>query len=254
MTNKIFSMLNTIGLCVLLFGVGIVVKEKVTLQLHINERLTQQEEMLAPTVRLTVREEGQQVHGTGILLYCTYDKVTSSYFSYILTCAHVVDSPIVRGRPAVEVLVEYWNNEGHNQGYATIKEHDSSLDLALLSLATDAPLPVVKLLPDNRPVFVFDDIYVIGCLLGDAPFVQKGQISGLNFKEIVINTATMGGSSGGPVFLAETNELVGMIFGIRYIRKYNKVVEHIGLGSTINVIHEWLRQSGYGFFWKSNEE
>ena len=95
-------------------------------------------------------------------------------------------------------------------------------------------------------VRVWDQIYAIGCPLGNDPIPTRGAISsienrlnGTNYW--MVNAPTYYGNSGGGIFDAESRALIGVFSKIYTHGRSNPIViPHMGLCTPITSIYKWL--------------
>ena len=127
--------------------------------------------------------------------------------------------------------------------------HDADIDAALLKLETDQVFSrVARVLPRDEveSVGVWDPVYALGCPLGNDPIPTAGELSSKNnvlggTNYWMINAPTYYGNSGGGVYMAEGNFLIGVFSKIYTHGKGNPiVVPHMGLCTPITAIYEWL--------------
>jgi S1-C subfamily serine protease len=207
------------------------------------------QELLAPTVQLN----GEDTVGSGTMIRSHRDARTGKAESWVLTSYHVVrniltDSPRAR-HDGIPVTI--FGNGSRSEVLADMVSHDEKIDAALLKLRSDETFErVARILPRDRlsDVRVWDDIYAIGCPLGNDPIPTFGAISstqnvlnGTNYW--MINAPTYYGNSGGGVFLAESRQLVGVFSKIYTHGRGNPVViPHMGLCTPITAIYAWLER------------
>jgi S1-C subfamily serine protease len=207
-------------------------------------------ELLAPTVQLN----GTETVGSGTIIKSVRDDRTGKAETWILTAYHVVrnilaDSPrAVREGIAVTVYTE---QDGRVEVRADLVAHEHEIDAALLRVRDDRVFDsVAHVLPRHEfpRVRVWDEIYAIGCPLGNDPIPTKGAISsmhnmlsGTNYW--MINAPTYYGNSGGGVFLADSRELIGVFSKIyTHGRGTPVVIPHMGLCTPIESIYRWLEK------------
>jgi len=107
----------------------------------------------------------------------------------------------------------------HGQTWAArILRVEEAVDLALLEVPDDAPMPGLELSKGERPLAPGEPVYVLGCPFGTEPSVTAGIISALPGailkpealrSRIQLNAAINPGNSGGPVL-----DLEGKVIGV----------------------------------------
>lgn len=206
-------------------------------------------DMLLPTVQLN----GQETVGSGTLIRSDKDAKTGETHNYVLTAYHVVrnilaDTPRARSE-GMPVTIYTTDDRVDVKGFLVAS--DKELDTAIVQLRTDRVFDnVAHVLPRDQAglVKVWDEIYAIGCPLGNDPIPTKGAISsmrnvlnGTNYW--MISAPTYYGNSGGGIFLAEQRSLIGVFSKIYTHGRGNPVVvPHMGLCTPITAIYDWLEK------------
>ena len=142
-------------------------------------------------------KEGQPVsQGSGFLV---------GYSGEIATCYHVVENAY-----SVEVFFPL-NSNSYNAQYIV---SDKELDLAIIKTDFDTSPVSLSTLDDN---LLGEDIFAIGSPLGLGGTISDGLIS--SYREIEgknylqISTPVSPGSSGGPIIINNTHQVVGIVVG-----------------------------------------
>jgi hypothetical protein len=129
-------------------------------------------------------------------------------------------------------------------------------DLALLEIRTSEDLgQVARLAPRSalERVNSFTPIWTVGCPLGTTAQATRGEVTRTDWKVgsqpyWMVSSPAYFGNSGGGVFLADSLELVGVFSKIYTHGTYRpQVITHMGLAVPLDVLHEWLKEIGYGF-------
>lgn len=210
--------------------------------------------MIYPVVQL----RGNGTVGSGVVI-ASHESEEEAALVYVLTAYHVVleilsdpeDKQVDDLRfldPKTDRLLE----ETHN---AQLVAYHEAADVALLTVLLDEPWPFTAKAASYdgvRDLQIFDQVYAVGCPLGNKPLPTAGEISsqekivgGQNFW--MVNAPTFFGNSGGGVFQAETGELIGISSMIyTYGKSQPMVVPHMGLFVPLDMIREWLTDEGYG--------
>lgn len=207
-------------------------------------------ELVGPTVQLS----GDDSVGSGVLLTSRLAADGRRYDTYVLTAWHVVRD-IVDGDLSVPIPVTLYTPDGPAAPErAKLLAHDAVIDCALLRLERDEPVAyAAALAPRSRlsTARIFDEIYAVGCPLGNDPIPTPGEIAtrhhlvdGLNYW--MINAPTYIGNSGGGIFDAETHQLLG-IFSKIYTHGALRptIVPHMGLVTPLSAVFDWLEGVGY---------
>jgi S1-C subfamily serine protease len=173
----------------------------------------------------------------------------------LLTAWHVVrDIRLGLGEDAL-IPVTIYNEDGSSRPEeAKLLCQDATLDIALLELtSTGSRLPGAQLASraDLAEIKVFEDVYAVGCPLGNDPIPTHGKLSDTNHmvegtRHWMISAPTYIGNSGGGIFHAETEALVG-IFSKLYTHGSLRptVVPHMGLAIPLTEVYDWLEGEGY---------
>ncbi len=209
-------------------------------------------ELLGPTVQLL----GEETVGSGVLLPSEPTDVPGEYRTLLLTAWHVVRD-IQTGPDSLKQPVPvtiYGQDKSTVAETATLLQHDADVDLALLALNTKRRFDCgVKLAPRAHleQVKVFEQVYAVGCPLGNDPIPTFGEIADTHHTVDgshywMISAPTYIGNSGGGIFDARTHELLG-IFSKIYTHGSIRptVVPHMGLATSMLVVYDWLDKVGF---------
>lgn len=219
--------------------------------------ITMWRELVGPTVQLA----GENSVGSGVLLASRPTVDGEGHTTPLLTAWHVVRD-IVEGDLDAPVPTTIYMQDGTvDHEFAHILAHDPGLDIALLLLDRDEPVPHgARLAPRERlaEARIFDAVYAVGCPLGNDPIPTPGEIAtqhheveGENYW--MINAPTYIGNSGGGIFDADSHELLG-IFSKIYTHGALRptIVPHMGLATPMESVYDWLEDVGYGRFVPAN--
>jgi len=208
-------------------------------------------ELVGPSVQIS----GDETVGSGVLLR-SQRLANGEWRTYVLTAWHVVrDLFTSSSEDDTQIPVKVYEPSGR---YATVEAEllvrDARIDVALLELVTDEPFENgVRLAPREhlRTMRVFDPIYAVGCPLGNDPIPTRGELSSTAHAidgetYWMVSAPTYIGNSGGGIFDARTNELVG-IFSKIYTHGSlrSTIVPHMGLATPLSTIYDWLDGAGY---------
>jgi S1-C subfamily serine protease len=170
-----------------------------------------------PTV--LVAPHGMSAFGSGIIVKSV--KVSDKkYNNVFLTCAHVCSS-----KDPYEVRLFKYENWSK---IAKIESFDCELygvndktDIAVGVFVTDVEMPVAQM-DFNPKLFIGNEVFRIGCGLGDEPRLDYGKITSLNMPSsdgvpaYRTSVHTVPGDSGSPLF--HENKVIGIVKSIRLWR------------------------------------
>lgn len=208
-------------------------------------------------IKATVQVRTKSGLGSGVILFSGQCKDTSKdahYYTYILTCAHVV-----KDYKKVEIIrYDYLDDReivDEISSRGTVIFSDALVDIAIIELKSNRPMKntVELLTPDEYSAMKLDDpAYAVGCALGYPPFITRGNISCYNIPDhydstaghIMISAPAIFGNSGGGAFTVN-GKLLGMV---RMIGGYNGgTYSNMDFIVPVWVIDQWLRANGLGF-------
>ncbi len=209
-------------------------------------------DLVGPIVQIS----GESSVGSGVLLASHPEAAGEGFETFLLTAWHVVRD--IQGDASHRdepVAVAVYDEDGTiRRESAALLEFDADLDVALLVLHTPddlrhgAALATPERLEEVR---IFDDIYAVGCPLGNDPIPTRGEIATRHHDvdgELywMINAPTYIGNSGGGIFDGETHELLG-IFSKIYTHGSLRptIVPHMGLVTPLTSVYPWLETKGY---------
>ena len=215
----------------------------------LTEAATRWHKLMGPAVQLS----GGGTVGSAVLL--PSEQIESGWRTQLLTAWHVVrDIRLGLGDDAL-IPVTIYNEDGSSRREeARLLCRDATLDIALLELtAKDTKFPGVQLASRTAlaEIKVFEDVYAVGCPLGNDPIPTHGKLSDTSHmvegtRHWMISAPTYIGNSGGGIFHAETEELVG-VFSKLYTHGSLRptVVPHMGLAIPLTEVYDWLEGEGY---------
>lgn len=211
--------------------------------------------MVYPIVQL----RGNGTVGSGVVIQSQALADGSGAETYVLTAHHVVLE--ILGSPGstriddlrfMDASTDLLQDRTYSAELLAFQE---DVDIALLRVEQDEPWRYVAELTPNdrmRAVQMFEQVYAVGCPLGNKPMPTPGEVSSLD-KEVagqnfwMINAPTFFGNSGGGVFLNESGYLIGISSMIyTYGKQQPMVVPHMGLFVPLETVLHWLRDEGYG--------
>lgn len=208
------------------------------------------DELVGPVVQLA----GDATVGSGVLL-ASRPREDGGWLTYLLTSWHVVrDIYGSTDRVHLPVTAKLYQPDGTTRfETARMLEYDVELDIALLTLDTREHLPHGARLASRervRAVATFEDIYAVGCPLGNDPIPTPGEIAASSHDVEgghywMISAPTYIGNSGGGIFDARSYELLG-IFSKIYTHGSTRttIVPHMGLATPLSVVYDWFDRVG----------
>jgi S1-C subfamily serine protease len=169
---------------------------------------------MAPVVRVNTSTGS----GSGTIVYSKDGR------AFVLTNYHVVANPFTPNQLSVD-LFRY--TDGSSEVFrtnmpATVFAKDPSRDLALLEIR-DAPysLLVVKLMPEDNKLRLFQEVFIVGATVGEDPAAYKGHITDLDRhtqvgSRVMTSAKIFFGDSGGAAFIEKdgTFYLAGVPCGV----------------------------------------
>lgn len=220
---------------------------------------TMKKAMIYPTVQL----RGKGTVGSGVIIFSgpvgDGKAAPSRHATFILSAYHVIlEVTDAKNRSVVKDirLMGPDDNLMHRSHQGRVIAHDLQIDIALLSLDTDKPVPHVAsfMTPEAlQKIQIFAPAYTVGCPLGNIPLPSIGEITtkqkkvnNINFW--MFNAPTFFGNSGGGVFSADSGKLLGLTSMVYTYGQDNPVVvPHLGLFVPVDAIMTWLDNKGFGF-------
>jgi S1-C subfamily serine protease len=211
-------------------------------------------ELVGPVVQLA----GDETVGSGVLLASEKLDGTQGWRTYVVTAWHVVrDIEKDPEHPSTPVPVAiYAPDRQILSETAHVLRFDPALDAALLELDSRKKVDCGARLASRDRLHgarIFDQIYAVGCPLGNDPIPTFGEIADTNHvvdgsRYWMISAPTYIGNSGGGIFDAKTHELMG-IFSKIYTHGTLRptVVPHMGLVTSIETMYDWLEQAHYTY-------
>ena len=203
------------------------------------------ETMIDPTVQISHFNEV----GSGTIIY------SRNGHSYVLSAAHIINQEHIEN----EIILKKYDKHGRQSSsyLARIVAIDSEKDLLLLEVETGDQLPTSRFASEQRinDVKVFDRVYAIGCPLGYGPMPTLGEISTKNKTLKVkgpthwmLNAPTIFGNSGGGIYLADTQEFIGVLSRVSAYNNFvNIAVPHMGILVKPQDIKSWLDEENLQF-------
>jgi S1-C subfamily serine protease len=188
------------------------------------------DEMLYPTVRIS----SASGVGSGVIIHHRDTENTEKY-NYILTANHVIDN-----QRSVSVTFYTYSNTIISETTITafVVVTDTRKDLALLRVLCGSVVKTAKLAPKDYTPFLFTPVYAVGCSLGLNPRPSEGIITAINERSWEISAPILPGNSGGPVYDANTHEVIGITVWVKTY--YGQLITTMAGIVPIQTIYEFL--------------
>lgn len=193
--------------------------------------------------------------GSGVVVRSEkVDAKSNLYKNVFITCAHIF-SESTRDYEVREYLYENWSQiKGINSFPATFVSFNNELDLGVGVFFSDHEMPVATLNFEPK-VFIGNDLFRVGCGLGDEPRLDYGKLTAYRkYPRSVFRTSvmTVPGDSGAPLF--HENKVIGIVVSIRTFR--NQPVFGISQAIPLETFKKWSESSGNSldFAWDNTKE
>jgi len=173
---------------------------------------------------------------------------SKQYDIYLLTAAHVVNTPIIARNKVLQVQF-FDEGVGQKLLYGEVIVSDSAKDLALIRIQTNKPQHISKIADDPKKIKVFREVFMVGCKLGMLPTPIAGLITTKKFEKkgnrfLWGTTAPIiFGNSGGGVFLKDTGELIGIAVSMASTGFFP--IPHMAFFVGLPALHDFLEIVGY---------
>lgn len=192
------------------------------------------QECLYPTVYVG-RAEGSG-YGSGVVVRS--EKINDNlYKNVFITCAHLVDDSTL-DYEIKQYIYEDWSQVKEVKSYpAVFFAYNRDLDVAVGVFYSNQQIPMAKLDFDPK-LFIGNEVFRIGCGLGDDPRLDYGRITAIKktpkptFRTSVM---TVPGDSGSPLF--HENKVIGIVVSIRSFR--NQPVFTISYAVSLERFKQW---------------
>lgn len=167
------------------------------------------------------------------------------YRTYFLTAAHVVWNSDINELQH-DISFEMYDGSDFNNTTLTVLTYDRDLDVAVVYTDALVEYPCVAELDLEEPE-INTKVMAIGCPLGLLPVATEGWLikkyhTFLN-DNWIHTSHTIFGSSGGAIFRADNNKLIGLTVAI-YVTGWQRYpIYYLGSMVPVSVILEWLSDS-----------
>lgn len=228
--------------------------ENVVVQLSENNAGVQH--ILNATVRVNILQGDRlEGYGSGVVLQSlAKDGV---FVNYVLSAAHLLvsdEAPAVPTNTGI-IIDSYVDAVPYLSFPASVRALHRDNDWVMFSFESVEQLPVVKVAPEDllSSLGLFSGLYTVGCPLGLPPvrtsgeLFAKGQGPGKHFwLTTVVGTV---GNSGGGVYRAGNDELVGVLsrsgtiqYNVMGLLEFDINVPHTIWISPLTGFSEWLKK------------
>lgn len=208
------------------------------------------QECLYPTIY--VGRSDQSSYGSGVIVRS--DKVNDNlYKNVFITCAHLIDETSIDYEVKIYVY-ENWSQVKDIKSYpAAFFSYQRDLDVAIGVFYSTEQMPVAKLDFDPK-LFIGNDVFRIGCGLGDDPRLDYGKLTAIRklpkptFRTSVM---TVPGDSGSPLF--HDYKVIGIVVSVRSFR--NLPVFAISYAIPLERFKQWndANNDNLSFPWKDKK-
>ena len=220
------------------------------------------ERMIYPIVQM----KGNGTVGSGVVVSNEL-RPDGGWYTWIVTAYHVVEE--VRDFSDMNsTLVKLYFFDPELNRLSETKHIGTEIvafpesDLSLLRVERDTPWIHVATVASEevcRSLTVFDQVYAVGCPLGNQPIPTRGEISS-QYKEVgdevywMVSAPTFFGNSGGGIFRSGDGQLVGLSSMVYTYGKRSPLgVPHMGLFVPLSQVRSWLRREGYVHLLEAHE-
>lgn len=218
----------------------------------VNKKL--HENCLYPVVLITNKDIGS--HGTGFVVKSI--KISENrYENVFITCAHVCSS---ESSYVVNIYgYNNWSNIEKTTEYnCCFYAKNNDLDLAIGMFISEELVATVQF-DFNSDIFIGNNVFSIGCGMGDDPRLGEGKITGVRmsslsnkYNYLKTNVFTIPGDSGAPLFNNDY-KVIGLIQSIRLSN--GATYYNISHAIPIEELKTWSEQNNnaYDFVWTNKD-
>ena len=195
------------------------------------------ERLLSPTVQIICEKEV----GSGTIIYSRRGA------TYVLTALHVIAHQ-AKDAPLIDVKVFSGSGEPISFSAELIASYEK-IDAAIVRVKEKFFAHHIARLASRATLaktHVFEQVYSIGCPLGYAPMPTAGELSS-KAKKLkdqtywMMNAPTIFGNSGGGIYRADTQELIGLLSRVSAYNNFiNIAVPHMGIFVPMSEVYDWL--------------
>jgi S1-C subfamily serine protease len=208
--------------------------------------------ILRSTVRIWGGQRGGN-QGTGVAIFSEQrsDPDDKGFYTYIVTCAHVVQSAKTVKIEQFEYVNDKVITSTTTYEKCNVVASDEKLDLAIVEVRTDkrfpATVPVIST-EDLGRMSLNDPVFAAGCPLSSEPFVTNGNISSFNMPNnhhFQITAPIVFGNSGGGAYTID-GKLIGIVSAVRMIPN-GSPYPHAGMVVPSWMLRSWAQKLRFGF-------
>lgn len=165
------------------------------------------EKCIKPTV--LIKAISDKSSGTGFIIR-SQKAIENYYINTVISCAHVCEEKI-------KIYVPVYNESKiseYKQYNSIVILLDRLNDMSVIVFFSDKPHQTVDVDFDSEN-FIDDDVFIVGCGLGESPRLSKGFVSGISNDDVSIRTSIscVPGDSGSALF--KNNKVIGICVGIK---------------------------------------
>lgn len=232
--------------------------------LHLQKQTSRDlQKMKEQLIYTAVKLDNDDTTGSGVIVYSKKNK-EGRYDNYFLTAFHILAESAIKKSPEGEeirkpVKARVFSKEGSKEYDADLIDYDKEKDIALLKLRHYEKMPhVASFMPSDVNLGVFNEVYAVGCPLGNNPLPSKGEISSIDKviggqKLWMINAPTIFGNSGGAISAKDKDGNYRVIGIASRISTYSNLiptaVPHLNMFIHKNKICSWLDSGFRTYIW-----
>ena len=213
---------------------------------------TLHENCLHPTIYVG-QANGKGGFGSGVIVRS--EKVKDNLYKNIfLTCAHIT-TPLVQSYEVRQYIYEDGIQVKQVKSYpAVFFSYNNELDIAIGLFLSEELMPVAKLNFDPK-IFIGNEVFRIGCGLGDDPRLDYGKLTTYkkNSNKPLMRTSvmTVSGDSGGPLF--HENKVIGIMVSVRANK--NGQLNSISYAVPLDRFKQWNKanDNNLNFAWTTDK-
>ena len=217
------------------------------------------------SVQITYSVNGDVRISSGSVV-CSISQDDEFFSNYVLCVSHAFEDFDLPGNVTKTsfIKVQTYKMEGvdvipYSSYEGQIVVSDDGKGLAIVYFESIEPIYSAKIASREKlkNIPVLSEVFTIGCPLGLPVFKTNGELQSLSFSKVkydswLMNVPVFPGNSGGGVYLADTNELVGVVqsCGSFSINEFaNMPVSHLSFMIPLTDFKDWLEENKLGFIY-----
>jgi S1-C subfamily serine protease len=176
-------------------------------------------------------------YGSGVIVRS--EKVGDKYRNVFITCAHICTDSFI-DYTVRQFVYENWSELKEVKEYpAVFSSVNHDMDLAMGMFYTNEEMPVAELEFDPK-LYIGNEVFRIGCGLGDDPRLDYGKITAVKKEPRAVfrtSVMTVPGDSGSPLF--HNKKVIAIVVSIRVDRNRNALVFNISYAIPLSQFRVW---------------